>query len=201
MAARRRIVEDVPTSGSDLDGARRLVVERGLERAAFGYLTVDAMMALPLDALGPTKALLKRFFSTGPWTPADAEALADAVGPGEGTWRHDLDPDVVLEYGWSGGRFQVAMAAGAPAPEPEAPEPVAVAGSLAGTFDGPVVPEATPNPRSIRFHVGPIPAGPGPRGSGGGRPRRWYESAGAAADDPGAARLFAEFDEVANVLV
>ncbi len=62
---------------------------------------------------------------------------------------------------------------------------------MAGTFDGPVVPEATPNPRSIRFQVGPIHRGPS----------RWYESAAAAADDPGPARLFAEFEEVANVLV
>ena len=191
----------MPRSGADLDDARRLVVERGLVRPAFEHITVDAMMALPFEALGPTKGLLRRFFSSEAWGPADDEALAAAVGAGDGTWRHDLDPDVVLEYGWVDGRFGVrlessappAAAPGSPADDAQAPGPPA--DSLAGTFDGPVVPEATPNPRSIRFHVGPI-GGPAPGGS-----RRWYESAAAAADDPAAARLFAEFDDVANVLV
>ena len=183
------------TSGADLDGARGLVVERGLVRAAFDHLTVDAFLALPFESLAPTKALLKRFFSTDAWGPGDDEALAAAVGPGVGTWRHDLDPDVTLDFGWADGRFGVRVsAATAPAaarPGQDQPAP----GPLDGTFDGPVVPEATPNPRSIRFQVGLIPAGPGLP------PRRWYESAGAAADDPAAARLFAEFEEVANVLV
>jgi HEAT repeat protein len=53
-----------------------------------------------------------------------------------------------------------------------------------------VVPEATPNPRTIRFVTPPIHDGPS----------RWYESA-ADVDDPRIARLFAEFDDVANVLV
>ncbi len=178
----------MPTSGADLDGARRLVVERGLVRAAFEHLTVDAFITLPFEKLGPTKALLKRFFSTDAWDPEDDDALAAAVGPGEGSWRRDLAADVTLDYGWVDGRFFVrvaSIAAAAATAAAAAPDP------LAGTFDGPVVPEATPNPRSIRFHVGPLHAGPS----------RWYESAGAAADDPGPARLFAEFEEVANVLV
>ncbi len=180
------------TSGSVLDGARRLVVERGLARAAFEHLTVDAFLALPFEALGPTKALLKRFFSTEAWGPDDDDALAAAVGPGEGTWRHHLDADVVLDFGWVDRRFTVRVAAAVGADGAGDPPPAAAAGDpLAGTFDGPVVPEATPNPRSIRFQVGPIHGGAS----------RWYESASAAADDPGAARLFAGFEEVANVLV
>ena len=180
----------MPPSGSGVDTARRLVVERGLARAAFEHLTVDAFMALPFEALGPTKALLKRYFSSDGWGPADDDALASAVGPGEGTWRRALDTDVSLDYGWVDGRFGVrvwaaAGEAGGAIGDHDGPDP------LAGTFDGPVVPEATPNPRSIRFQVGPIHQGPS----------RWYESAAAAADDPGAARLFAEFEEVANVLV
>ncbi|MEA2825630.1 MAG: hypothetical protein QOG43_69 [Actinomycetota bacterium] len=177
-------------SGSDLEVARRLVAERGLAGAAFGHLTVDAFLTLPLEALGPTKALLKRFFSTDGWAPADDDALAAAVGPGEGTWRRALDADVTLDYGWVDGRFGVRVVAAGH--EDEAGDTLdGAADSLAGTFDGPVVPEATPNPRSIRFQVGPIHQGPS----------RWYDSAAAAADDPGAARLFAEFEEVANVLV
>ena len=188
----------MPTSGGDLDGARRLVVEQGLERAAFGHLTVDAFLTLPFESLGPTKALLRRFFSTDAWGAVDDEALAAAVGPGEGTWRHQLDADVSLEFGWVDGRFGVRVATAVPvaavddaAPAAAGAVPGPARDSLSGTFDGPVVPEATPNPRSIRFQVGPIHSGPS----------RWYETAGAAADDPGAARLFAGFDEVANVLV
>ncbi len=172
-----------------MDSGRRQAVERGLVRAAFEHLTMDAFLTLPLEALGPTKALLKRFFSTAEWGADDDEALAAAVGPGEGTWRRPLDADLALAYGWVDGRFGVRLEA-TPAGEPAGPD---ADDPLAGTFDGPVVPEATPNPRSIRFQVGPIQSGPS----------RWYESATAPAlaDDPAATRLFAEFDEVANVLV
>ena len=164
------------------DSARGLVAERNLAAAAFGHLT-EALLSLPFEALGPVKTLLKRYLSVGPWTAEDDDALADAVGPGEGWWERDLDDDVRLAYGWEEGRFRVEVrsAVGAPPASP-----------LDATFDGPVVPEATPNPRSIRFGFGhPIHAGPS----------RWYESASSAADDPPVARLFADFDRVANVLV
>ncbi len=174
------------------DAARRVLVERELVRAAFDHLTVDAFMTLPFEALGPTKALLKRFLSTEDWGPADDEALADAVGSGEGWWRRDLDADVTLEYGWDGGRFEVQVVSGDLGTSAAAAAPSRVdTDPLADSFDGPVVPEATPNPRTIRFQVGAIHDGPS----------RWFESAGAAADEPGAGRLFAEFSEVANVLV
>jgi hypothetical protein len=167
----------------DQDAARRLVVERNLVAPAFGHLT-DAVMGLPFEALGPVKTLLKRYLSTGPWGSEDDDALAVAVGEGEGWWERALDDDVTLGFGWKDGRFRVelrSIAAPAPAADP-----------LAATFDGPVVPEATPNPRSIRFGFGhPIHEGPS----------RWFESATAAADDPPVARLFAEFDRVTNVLV
>jgi hypothetical protein len=166
------------------------VVERQLARAAFDHLTVDALLALPFEALGPTKALLKRFFSAEPWGTADEEALAAAVGPGEGEWRRHLDADLVLDYGWHDGRFRLRIASSSPGESDGGPRPTSD-DPLSGTFDGPVVPEATPNPRTIRFHVGAIHGGPS----------RWYESAADVHDDPGVARLFGEFDEVANVLV
>ncbi len=181
----------MPTSGTASDAARRLVVERDLVRAAFEHLTVDAFMTLPFEALGPTKALLKRFFSLQPWAPEDDETLAAAVGPGEGSWRRALDPELTLEYGWAVGGFGLrVVSSGGTAVRPD-PSPGSATDSLADTFDGPVMPEATPNPRTIRFQVGPIHDGAS----------RWYESAPLAADDPGATRLFEEFDEVANVLV
>jgi Scaffold protein Nfu/NifU N terminal/HEAT repeats len=184
----------VANTGPALDAARRLVVERNLVRAAFEHLTVDALMAVPFEALGPVKTLLKRFFSEQPWGSEDDEALAAAVGPGEGEWRRSLDPELTLVFGWDDGRFRVRVESEAPVADGASPS-----GSrrppdddpLAGTFDGPVVPEATPNPRTIRFQVGPIHDGPS----------RWYESAAAAVDEPPVARLFAEVDEVANVLV
>lgn len=185
------------TNGADVDRARRLLVEQDRVRAAFEHLTVDAFVELPFEALGPTKALLKRFFSTGPWGPADDQALTEAVGPGEGHWRRPLGEGLAIEYGWSDGRFQVRVTTeGEAGREAGGSEAGGKAGTgslapLAGSFDGPVVPEVTPNPRSIRFQVGPIH----------GDSSRWYESAAAAAQDPGPARLFAEFEEVANVLV
>lgn len=170
------------------DAARRLVVEHDLAAAAFGHLT-EAFMTLPFESLGPVKTLLRRYLSTGPWTAGDDESLAAAVGPGEGWWERDLDRAVSIAFGWEAGRFRVELAsrsAGGAAPAPAAPDP------LDATFDGPVVPEATPNPRTIRFGFGhPVHEGPS----------RWYESAAAAADDAPVARLFREFEQVANVLV
>lgn len=175
------------------EAARQLVVERNLVGAAFAHLT-DAFLALPFERLGPVKTLLKRYLSIGPWGPEDDDALAAAVGPGDGWWRRDLDADLALEFGWVDGRFGVAAVlragdGGAP-PRPAAP----VATGLDATFDGPVVPEATPNPRTIRFGFGhPIHDGPS----------RWFDSAAAAetTNDPRVVRLFRDFDRVANVLV
>jgi hypothetical protein len=61
---------------------------------------------------------------------------------------------------------------------------------LGPLFEGVVVPEATPSPRTIRFATPPIHAGPG----------RAYGSAGADAD-PRVARIFRAFDDVTDVLV
>jgi hypothetical protein len=176
------------------DSARALVVERNLAGAAFGHLT-EAFMTLPFEALGPVKTLLKRYLSTDPWSAEDDDALAAAAGPGEGWWDRELDPDVAIAFGWQGGRFRVEVRSTAPAGAP-------AVNPLEGTFDGPVVPEATPNPRTIRFGFShPVHAGPERPLERGGSASRWYESPTAAAGDPAVARLFAEFDRVANVLV
>ena len=128
------------------DAARRLVVERNLVGTAFGHLT-EAFMTLPFESLGLVKTLLKRYLSTGPWAAEDDEALAAAVGSGEGWWERDIDGELTIAFGWDGGRFRVELVTGAaegPAGASAAPDP------LDATFDGPVVPEATPNPRTIR---------------------------------------------------
>ena len=160
---------------ADRDAARHEVARRGLTPAAVAHLTRDALGTIDFAALAPVKQLLKQFFSDQPWTAADDDALAALVGAGDGWWRHELDEDFELEFGWRDGGFRMELA----------PRPVA-----GDTFAGPVVPEATPNPRTIRFITPPIHEGPS----------RWYESA-AGIDDPRVSRLFAEFDDVANVLV
>ena len=146
---------------------------------AVTHLSRDALGRIDLAALAPVKVLLKRFFSSEPWTDADDRSLASLVGAGDGWWSHALDADTRFEFGWHDGAFRLELG-------PERPP----GDSLADTFAGEVIPEATPNPRTIRFVTGPIHEGPS----------RWYESA-AGVDDPRAAQLFAEFDDVANVLV
>jgi Scaffold protein Nfu/NifU N terminal len=101
------------------------------------------------------------------------------VGPGEGWWRHELDAGFVLEFGWRSGAFRIELSRSSTVDE-----------SFDATFDGAVVPEATPNPRTIRFVTGPIHDGPS----------RWYESA-VDVDDPRVAGLFGAFEDVDNVLV
>ena len=167
--------------GSPLDAGRRQVVERGLMPQAISELNA-VVTGLPLEALGPVKQLLKRFFSEQPWTAADDQALADAIGPGAGDVRHSLEPGLTLRWGWPEGRFVLRV---------ERDERDDDLDDLGELFDGPVVPEATPSPRSVRFATPPIHSGPS----------RVYASADAAADDPRVARLFREFADVTNVLV
>jgi hypothetical protein len=154
---------------------RREIATRGLTPAAVAHLTRDALGTIDLAALAPVKKLLKRFFSDESWTGADDRSLAELVGPGRGWWQYELDDDLALEFGWREGSFRLELS----------PRP-----TLAETFDGPVVPEATPNPHTIRFITGTIHDGPS----------RWYESA-TDVDDPRVLRLFTDFDAVANVLV
>jgi len=157
-----------------VEEARSEVAARGLTPAAVAHLTRDALGRVDIAALAPVKQLLKRYFSDGPWTVEDDDALADLVGPGDGWWRHELDDDFELGFGWRDGAFRLELAR----------RPM-----LGETFAEPVVPEATPNPRTIRFVTPPIRTGPS----------QWYESADGV-DDERVARLFA-FDDVANVLV
>src|SRR3954470_24873248 len=93
------------------DAGRKLVAERGLTGAAVGAL-IPLMSAVGFEELGLVKALLKRFFSAGPWTAMDAAALASAVGgpPADAgdevlVTRHDLDDDLTLVAGWVDGTF------------------------------------------------------------------------------------------------
>lgn len=174
-----------------LDAARARVVERGLTADAVGHLN-QVVDGLSLEALGPVKQALKRFFSTQPWTEDDDDVLADAVGAGTGTGREELEPGLTLVWGWENGRFRLRLESESP-PARAVPERRGAADTddLARSFDGDVVPEATPSPRTIRFATPLLHAGPG----------RAYDSTEAAATDPSVARIFGRFDEVTNVLV
>ena len=94
---------------TDADRAR--LVERGLTADAIEHLT-PVVSALPLEALAPVKQLLKRFLSDQPWTDADDQSLADAVGPGSGGGRKELEPGLTLVWGWDGGRFRLRVESG-----------------------------------------------------------------------------------------
>ena len=70
-------MDDAP---SDLDATRAAIAARDLVATASGYLTTDIAIQLPFESLVPFKTLLKQFFSTAPWSTADAEALSEAFG-------------------------------------------------------------------------------------------------------------------------
>jgi hypothetical protein len=178
------------TLGPELDAARARVVARGLTVKALGLLTpVVTGLGLSLEALGPVKQLQKRFFSDVPWTTDDDEALADAFGPGVGGGaRHELEPGLTLFWGWEDGRFRLRVTSDDRAVPPLDDDAADM--DLGQLFDGVVVPEATPSPRTIRFATPPIHSGPS----------RAYGAANADAD-PRVARIFHAFDDVTDVLV
>jgi len=180
--------------GSELDAARSRVVEAGLTPDAIRELT-PIVSALPFEALGPVKQSLKRFFSDGAWTTDDDEALADIVGAGTGGGSRELEPGLVLTWSWEAGRFRLRVesdARGAGGGASASADDASGATDLGATFDGAVVPEATPSPRTIRFATPSLLEGGAARN---------YESATAASADPRVTRLFGDFDEVTNVLV
>ncbi len=157
----------------DLDATRSVIAGRDLTATASGYLTADVAMALPFDALVPFKTALKTFFSTEPWTDDDATALSDLITPhlDDGWWEHDLGGGITLTYGVRDGRFELWVS-GASTPAVSIFDRV---------FDGPVVPEATPHPRKVKFSTGGVPA-----------PGVWYRRSDGTPDDPRVERLFAE---------
>ena len=187
----RRASPTMPTLGPELDAARARVVARGLTVKALGQLTpLVTGLGLSLEALGPVKQLQKRFFSDATWTPEDDDALADAIGPGADDAAHyEFEPGLTLFWGWEGGRFRLRVASDEPVVPAADDDPTAM--ELGQLFDGLVVPEATPSPRTIRFATPPIHAGPG----------RAYGSTAAADAAPRVARIFRAFDDVTDVLI
>jgi len=167
---------------ADHDATRRTLAGHDLIATASGYLTSDIALALPFEALVAFKKLLLQFFSVGAWTDLDEQELSEVVAPhiNEGWWEHDLGRGLTLAYGIREGRFELwAGGAGTPAPS-----------IFDRVFAGPVVPEATPHPRKVKFTTGGLPA-----------PGIWYRrnDSGKPAD-PRVERMFAEPD-VTDVMV
>ena len=139
---------------------RQLVAERGLTAAAVQALT-PLMDAVSFESLAIVKDLLKRFFSAGPWTAVDAVALSGAIGAppgdakpeaGERMLRRRLDADLTLVAGWVDAAFFVDVLAEADRPDSDDQW---AATDLGSTFDYDVIPEPTPNPRTLRFATPP----------------------------------------------
>lgn len=167
---------------SDLDASRLAVAVNELIAKASQHLTEEVAMGLEFHELVPFKTLLKMFFSAAPWTEDDANRLSDLVmssDGSEGWWEHDLGEGLTLAHGFLEGRYELwVTGAGAGA-----------GGSLFDrAFAGPVVPEATPHPRKVKFNIGGEPA-----------PGVWYRS-GDQVDNAAAAALL-EDDDVTDVMV
>ncbi len=166
----------------DLDDARRAAAAADQGAEAFGHLTDEVAMHLEFHELVAYKNLLKRFFSGQPWTPDDAARLAALVGPhlepGD-WWEHELASGVTLAHGVRDGRY-VLWATGGERAE---------ASLFDRVFSGPVVPEATPHPRKVKFNLG-----------GEAAPGVWYRR-GDEVDDARVAALLDEDDDVTDVMV
>jgi hypothetical protein len=165
---------------SEFDASRAAVSERGLVGVASGHLTGEVAMHLPFESLGAFKTALKRFFSSAPWTDEDATGLSELVTPhlDAGWWEHELGEGLTLRHGIRDGHYLI--------------EVTGAAGASTSIFDrafsGPVIPEQTPHPRKVMFHVGGDPA-----------PGVWHRR-GEEVDDPRAATLL-EDPEVTDVMV
>jgi hypothetical protein len=136
----------VETSRADLDATRAAVFARDLLATASGYLTADVAMQLPFESLGPFKDLVKRFFSTMRWREQDDAELSAVVAPhvAAGWWEHDLGGGITLEHGIKGNDYQLRVSGATGA----------TVSIFDRAFDGPVVPEATPHPRKVKFSFG-----------------------------------------------
>ena len=138
----------MPREGIDI--ARAAVAARGLVGVASEHLTSEVAVHLPFEALAAFKAALKRFFSPARWSEADRRALSDLVAPHvtEGWWEHELGEGLKLRHGLRDGRYEIEVVG----------RIEASASIFDRVFSGPVVPQQTPHPRKVMFHVGGEPA-------------------------------------------
>ncbi|MBT8202127.1 MAG: HEAT repeat domain-containing protein [Acidimicrobiia bacterium] len=170
------------TPPADLDEARRRIAAAELVGVASNHLTEDLYSALEFSDLVAIKNLLKRFFSAQPWSEEDAARLDTLltrnVAEPAGWFEHDLGDDLRLMHGFDGGAYHLWATGGSDGES----------SIFDRVFSGPVQPEATPNPRHVRFVIGGSPA-----------PGVWFRP-GDEIDDPRVTELLADPD-VTDVLV
>ncbi|MBT8247924.1 MAG: HEAT repeat domain-containing protein [Acidimicrobiia bacterium] len=167
---------------SDLDHARRRVAAAELVAVASNHLTDDLYSHLEFSDLVAVKNLLKKFFSAQPWSAEDAERLdmflRRNVDEPVGWFEHDLGAGLTLLHGFDQGTYRLWATGGS---DDEA-------SIFDRVFSGPVQPEATPNPRHVRFVIGGDPA-----------PGVWFRR-GDDLDDERVATLLEDAD-ITDVLV
>ena len=138
---------------TDLHEARRRIAAAELVAVASNHLTVDLYSALEFSDLVAIKNLLKKFFSAQPWGDEDADRLdmllRRNVAEAEGWFEHDLGAGLTLQHGFDDDGTYRLWATGGSDDE---------ASIFDRVFSGPVQPEATPNPRHVRFVIGGTPA-------------------------------------------
>lgn len=164
----------------DLDASRSSATPADVAEAS-AALTEDLYRDIPFELLGSVKGLLKKFFSSESWDQEDQDALdgiLSQTGKRRGWWTHELTSGLTLSHGFRDGRYHLWASGG----DPVRSDP------FDRVFEGPVKPEATPNPRHVRFVLGGTAA-----------PGTWYRSD----DNPGnraVAELLADPD-ITDVLV
>ncbi|MDH3540182.1 MAG: HEAT repeat domain-containing protein [Acidimicrobiia bacterium] len=167
---------------TDLDEARRRVAAAELVGVASNHLTTDLYFNLEFSDLVAVKNLLKKFFSAQPWSDDDAGRLdmllRRNVEDHVGWFEHDLGAGLRLIHGFDGGIYHLWATGGSNGE----------ASIFDRVFSGPVQPEATPNPRHVRFVIGGTPA-----------PGIWFRR-GDDLPDPRVAALLEDAD-VTDVLV
>jgi hypothetical protein len=172
----------VKSPPTDLDEARRRIAAAELVAAASNHLTVDLYSHLEFSDLVAVKNLLKRFFSAQPWNDDDADRLdmllRRNVEDPVGWFEHDLGSGLSLHHGFDDGTYRLWATGGR---DDEA-------SIFDRVFSGPVQPEATPNPRHVRFVIGGQPA-----------PGVWHRRGDDLTDDR-VARLL-EDPDITDVLV
>ena len=166
----------------DLDDARRRIAAGELVAIASNHLTTDLYSHLEFSDLVAVKNLLKKFFSAQPWSSEDADRLdmflRRNVDEPTGWFEHDLGAGLTLQHGFDDGTYRLWATGGS---DDEA-------SIFDRVFSGPVQPEATPNPRHVRFVIGGEPA-----------PGVWFRRGDELTDDRVATLL--EDPDITDVLV
>ena len=172
---------DDTTMSDGMDATRAAIQDLELIGEASQHLTSEIAMHLSFEELGPFKDLLKQYFSRAAWTPADEARLSALVTShvSEGMWEHDLGHGISLSHGVVDGMYLLRVEGGAPP----------VDSVFDRVFSGPVIPEATPHPRKVKFQIGGEPA-----------PGIWHRRGEPVEDDDRVVSLFME-DDVTDVMV